>query len=80
MDTSALITQQANVQGQIDTAKSDLATLQSELATVDAQLAEANFVNQIEALSADEVASTNTLLNEPSNTRGILLTIANPNG
>jgi hypothetical protein len=73
MDTSALLTQKADLESQI-------ATTTAQLATVNTDLAAATFVNQIEALTADQVASTNVLLNEPPNTRGILLTIANPNG
>lgn len=80
MDTSAIITQIANIQSQLDTANSQVTTLSASLATEQALLAEAEFVNQIEALTADQVATTNALLNEPSNVRGILLTIANPNG
>lgn len=75
MDTTVLLSQQADVQNQITSAETGIETLKSQLATINEELATASLVNGLEALTPDQVALINTSLQEPSNTTGISLSI-----
>lgn len=78
MDITALQSQVDALSTSVATDKTTLENDQAELAKLQGELKVALFVNQIEALSADEITAVNALLAEQENVLGVSLVIATP--
>jgi hypothetical protein len=76
MDTTALQSQVDSLTSSIATDETTLQNDQAELAKLQAELKVASLVNQLEALTADEITALNSLLTEPENTLGVSLAVA----
>jgi len=86
MDASAqqakvdqLTSQVQSDQAAVETAQTTLANDQAALTQAQAELANISFINQLEALTSDQVAAINAALeSDTANTSGIRLTLPTP--
>lgn len=78
MDITNLESQITSQEALIASDKTTLANDQGILDNLNAELSVANLVNQLEALTADQITEINSLLSEPANILGLTLTIATP--
>lgn len=75
MDITALNAQKDQLTQQVQADEQALTNDQTALAEVQKKLDKANFVNMLEAFTAEEVAEINSFLAEASNTLGVTLTL-----
>lgn len=76
MDTTTLQNTVNTLTTQVETDKTTLANDESALATASSELDQVKLINQIEALTTDEVTTINEALKtDPQNTTGITLTL-----
>lgn len=76
MDASALQTTVNNLTTQVAADQQTLENDQTALATATAELGQVTLINQLEALTSDEVTAINAALStDPQNTSGISISI-----
>lgn len=76
MDSSTLQAQVDALTAQVSTDQTALANDEAALATASAELAQITLINQLEALTADEVTAISAALStDPQNINGISLSI-----